>query len=108
MNFSEAAGQERLGEFGSVEKIERFEQGFGVRFGSLGKDPHNPGVAALLFDVAQPPARPPEDGVPPVERGHHKLEEPHAMIAAPQVCELVHQQACRAAAGPGSSTARGG
>ena len=92
LNFSEAASQERLGEFGLVEKIEGFEQGFGVRLGGLRKGPDDPGVAALLFDVAQRLPRPPENGVPPVERRHGELEDPHAMIAAPQVRKLMNEQ----------------
>ena len=92
MDLAESAGQERLGEVGLVEKVERFEQRFGVGLGGVGEGPDDPGVAALLLDVAQRLPRPPEHGVPPVEGRHEELEEPDMVIAAAQMGELVDDQ----------------
>ena len=92
MNLPKTAAQERYGLVGLIEKVERVQQGFGVGLAGLGECPHDPGVATLLLDVVQRLPRPPEHRVPPVERRHDQLDDPHAVIATVQMGELVNDQ----------------
>ena len=53
MNLAKSAGQKRFAWFGVIEKVERFQQGFGIGLGGLRVRPDDPRIAALLFNVAQ-------------------------------------------------------
>ena len=75
-----------------MEKIDGFQQGFGVGSCLLGEGPDHPGVAALFLGVVERGPRPPDDGQPPVKGGDAQLEEPQQMIAPLQVRQLVHQE----------------
>src|SRR5262249_11827851 len=92
VDFPETAREQRFGSIGLMEKVESFQQGFGIGPGGLGEGPDDPGVAALLLGVPERATHPPDQRMPPVERGHEELEETESMVAALQVRQFMHDQ----------------
>ena len=62
----------------------------GLAFGR--QDPYDPGIATLFLGFMKLAARPPNDRMPPIDGHHGHFEEPHPMIAAAQVGQLMNQQ----------------
>ena len=71
------------------KEFQGVHQGRGVRSRLIGDQFEDAAVAALLFKLAQLPAGPPHDGMPPEDRLRRELEEPDEIIAAPDMEELV-------------------
>ena len=74
------------------EKIERFEQRFGIRPGRLRKLLDHPGVATFFFGNFDLPPRPPQHRVPPVDSADEQFKRADPMVPASKVCQLVRDE----------------
>jgi hypothetical protein len=89
VSWTHAACHHGQCETGLGEKVKRFDHSQSVSASGARHGPDHPGVAALLFRLAQFAPGQPKDGMPPVQASCYDFQRPHPMVAAAQVRQLM-------------------
>jgi hypothetical protein len=92
VNLTDAARHRRQSVLGLGEKIEGCKQRGRIRPRRLRQTPDYPSITTLLFRLADLPARPPDNRVPPVERHYNQFQHTDPLVAPPQMGQFMQEQ----------------